>query len=129
MGYQPSAVRAFAATALCLISAATHAQITKCIDKQGEVAYSDTACSDAVTIINLPTESDTPSQTGSAAPKLMSRMIRDDAPIKPTAWATMPVQQRHRSTDAVTVGQARQALAESDNAMASKRAMKLASSH
>ena len=118
-------IRTIAATALCLASAFTHAEISKCVDQQGDVVYSDTACSDAATTMRM--ESDPLRQTEWAAPKPVSRMVLDNTPLKQTAWATMPIQQRHRSTDTVTVSQARQALAEMDSVGTSMRAMKLAS--
>lgn len=131
-----------AAVALLALAAScgVQAQITKCIDVQGNVTYSDVrdgTCRNAV-IVDIPetapaaagsTVAAGQTNTISTLSTALLLMTGTDAPAtRPTAWAALPLPQRRTSTDVATVGAARDALRATDRALASMRTQKLASS-
>lgn len=114
----------------CLTTAASHAQVAKCIDQAGHVSYSDTSCGDAVLIGYLDVQA--PDRTSHATPAVLpapvSPMAIANVPLRETAWGMMPVATKRASTDGTTIRAAREALAASDRGLAAVRMQKLADS-
>ena len=129
-------------TAVALLALAAscgvQAQITKCIDAQGNVTYSDAAegiCRNAIIVDIAATTPAAASSLPSAVPvddqagrSQMLMITGSDAPLRQTAWANLPMQRQHASTDAMTVATAREALASTDRGLAAMRTQKVASS-
>lgn len=120
-------------------SCGAQAQITKCLDMQGNVTYTDAAegtCRNAIIVdiaqtapaaaSVLPTAGSVESVTARTAMLLMTGI---DMPVaRQSGWANLPEPRKHTSSDAQTVSTARQALADTDRALAAMRTQKLASS-
>lgn len=129
MYYKLSIIQATVAAFTLCTSMAGHAQITKCVDVDGHISYSnDTgACAqtDKASFI-----ADTPAPPGpvtvQGTPRAASRFAKDRTATAGTAWAQMPAVLRHASTDSATVREASANLHASDRALSSLRTQKLA---
>ena len=117
---------------------AVQAQITKCVDIEGNVTYSDATtgiCRNAVVVdiaATTPSRPEvrtvaTPEDTATGRSQLLF-MTGSDAPLRQSAWANLPMVRQHVSTDAATVATAREALASTDRGLAAIRTQKVASS-
>lgn len=129
-------------TAAALVGLVTafgaQAQITKCVDARGNVTYTDSAegsCRNAVVMdiretvpVVTPTPLSDSANDSQATRSALLFMTGVAMPVvRMSAWASLPLQQRV-SPDARTVSMARQALSETDRALASMRTQKIASS-
>lgn len=118
---------AIAATGLCAAFACS-AQISKCIDADGRVTYSDNSCGNAV-VVEYVIDS-TPSIEIHPAPtpeRVVAPMALENVPARETAWAHAPASQAHRSRDFATVGEARRMVIANDRSLAFLRNQKVAS--
>ena len=130
-------------TAAALVGLVTafsaQAQITKCVDARGNVTYTDSAegsCRNAIVMdiretvpMVTPVASSNSANGTQSTRSAMLLMTGVAMPVvRTSAWASLPLQQRV-SPDARTVSMARQALSETDRALASMRTQKIASSH
>jgi hypothetical protein len=119
-------IRCALAALTCLVSIGAQAQITKCIDEQGRVSYSDDTCTTGVLVVYAEPDTLAPVAEKPAS-RPSSPMAIDNLPIRETAWATMPIAARHARKDAETVSEARSTLAANDRGLAAIRTQKLAS--
>ena len=108
----------------------SHADITKCVDRDGRISYSNegpNACSDRDTVSYIATA--TPEQPiVEVARRVVSRSALENTVIRESAWAQAPVTMHRTMTDASTVREARSNLQAIDRALASMRTQKVASS-
>ncbi len=112
-------------------SCGVQAQITKCIDTQGSVTYSDaieSSCRNA-NVVGLAETTPATARDASRIRRIMMLTTGNDAlPARPGGGVRPAVAHAHATTDAATVGAAREALASTDRALAAMRMQKLASS-
>lgn len=110
------------------ITSPAHADITKCLNADGAIVYSNTAdatCSDTVALGVVPDEA-TVSVTPSGRFKKDAISASDGGQIRETAWAHFTPLALKKSLDKATIHDARQALTDNDRAMASLRQQTLA---
>ena len=107
----------------------SHADITKCVNRDGQVSYSSEgvgACDDA--IVNFPVTPTAALPPVEAAPRTISRTALDNTVLRESAWAQAPAKLRRTTTDATTVKEAHANLQAIDRALSSMRIQKMASS-
>lgn len=116
---------------LSIASLAHAADITKCRDADGLIVYSNTpsasnsSCSDAVAVGAVADEA-VESVSPSAQVQTNSISANDRGQIRETAWTHRNIPASKKALDKSTIRDARQALIESDRAMASLRQQTLA---
>ena len=120
-------------TAIALIawsvSMLAQAQITKCVDENGKISYTNSGCVNAsavayIAIDEAPATDAAPVQRDDVAP---SYLAPDATPVHASAWAHRLSAPGKKSPDAETVSEARQAMAAMDRAVASMRTTRVAS--
>ena len=121
------------------ISCGAQAQITKCVDGQGNVTYTDASegnCRNAVVVeiaetapvAEIVPPAATTSQSASARTAMLLMTGNGATPVAPSGWANRTVARSHASPDGATVAAARDALSATDRALIAMRTPKLASS-
>lgn len=96
-----------------------HAQITKCVDANGTIVYSDTSCGDATAIGVVNT--DAAVSVSSAPIKKDVVLTNDRGQIRETPWTYRSQFASKKTLDKLTIRDARAALTESDRAIAALR--------
>lgn len=130
MRCNPMVFQVLVASIVSCTAVSSHADITKCVDREGRISYSNegpSACNDRDTVSFIATT--TPEQPiVEVAPRVVPRSALDNTVIRESAWAQAPVTMHRTMTDASTVREARSNLQAIDRAMASMRTQKVASS-
>ena len=102
-----------------------HAEITKCMDSDGLIVYSNTSCGNAVALAVI-----TNNAALSAPPveqlKKDTISFGDRGQIRETAWTHRDVPASKKALDKSTIRDARHALTQSDRAIAAMRHQTLA---
>ena len=123
-------LKALVASIVSCTALSSHADITKCVDPEGRISYSNegpSACNDRDTVSYIVTT--TPEKPNvEVAPRVVSRSALDNTVIRESAWAQSPVTMHRTMTDASTVREARSNLQAIDRALVSMRTQKVASS-
>lgn len=131
MRCNPTLFQIMAASVISLTSMSSHADITKCVDRDGRISYISEgagACNELDTVSHLVTT--TPEQpVVEVAPRVVSRAALENTIIRETSWAQAPATLHRSRTDVSTVMEARANLQAMDRALASMRTQKVASSH
>ena len=110
------------------IASLAHADITKCVDADGMIAYSNTSCGDGVSLGVISIDG-TPSASPSAQVKKDLTASFDRGQVRETAWAHRNLPAAKKVLDKSTIRDARQALIESDRAMAALRHQTIAANN
>ena len=138
MAWQKNKSRMILGVLAIAVTCSAQAQITKCIDARGTVTYTDAVEGNCRNAVVMDIRETTPAvasvattaATDDAQPvrSAMLFMTGVDMPVAHrSSWASLPSRPRV-SSDAQTVSMARQALSETDRALASMRTQKIASS-
>ena len=122
---------ALVATISSVMAAASHADITKCVDRNGRTSYSSEGidtCSPQNVISHIATSA-SDYTVSATAPRVMSRVVSEKNVVRESSWAQPPATLHRTLTDASTVREAYANLQAIDRALSSMRTQKVASSH
>ncbi len=120
-----STSRIGAAVACLFVASLAHAEITKCMDTDALIVYSDTSCGDAVAL-GVITHSAAMSAASPAQFKKSAIASGDRGQIRETSWTHRDLPASKKALDKSTIRDARQALTESDRAITALRQQTLA---